>query len=552
MSSVKASTKENLCKNSKTSSKTGKGKMNRPIVIKVNSPKSDPTSSANVLKCFVKHHKMSLEELRKKSNEISVKMEKTEIFIAERNQENAQLKRQLQDIREQLENVKAICDGLAKENCELKDKYMACHSKYIELEISYDREFSILNANMIKQKAELEQVDRLNEQLKSENFQQRQVVAQLQAVSAEKDNQLTELKLKADQLQAYNVELKELFEEYKENVSQKHERETAQLKEEVKEQAATIRELIENSEVRDVELQSALSNLKHAEEFGTELSNRNSQLSSEVSDIAHRLKVEIEDHNKKIRELNMQISELVSETKRYQFDIAKLVEANNSLKDMNNEANAALENEVAKANQESIDLKKKFEQLQQEHMDTTKTLLAEKADLAEKLQALKELHASNIIALEVEIQQKEELRLEFEQKVAELERQKNNTIAELTYKVNQIKNLSVLPVKSAMLTTNQTQPITNKNPQLNAIAVNSVGPTEISTDEATPARRRQIKRTHARCYNSDFNTETEDDADNDTGRNLTAPKMKKMSRSKASHKNKSANNLSAFDKLKNN
>lgn len=76
-----------------------------------------------------------------------------------------------------------------------------------------------------------------------------------------------------------------------------------------------------------------------------------------------------------------------------------------------------------------------------------------------------------------------------------------------------------------MLTTNQTQSITNKNPQLNAIAVNSVGPTEISTDEATPARRRQIKRTHARCYNSDFNTETEDDADNDTGRNLTAPKM---------------------------
>lgn len=49
------------------------------------------------------------------------------------------------------------------------------------------------------------------------------MVAQLQAVSAEKDNQLTELKLKADQLQAYNVELKELFEEYKENVSQKHE-----------------------------------------------------------------------------------------------------------------------------------------------------------------------------------------------------------------------------------------------------------------------------------------------------------------------------------------
>ncbi|XP_017870008.1 PREDICTED: spindle pole body component 110-like isoform X2 [Drosophila arizonae] len=420
-----ASTKENSCKNSKTSSKTGKGKMNRPIIIKGNSLKSDPTSSTNVLKCFVKHHKMSLEELKKKSNEISVKMEKTEIFIAERNQENAQLKRQLQDIREQLENVKAICDGLARENCELKDKYMACHSKYIELELSYDRELTILNANMIKQKGELEQVDRLNEQLKSENFQQRQVVAQLQAVSAEKDKQLTELKLKADQLQAYNVELKEVFEEYKENVSQKHERETAQLKEEVKEQAATIRELIENSEVRDVELQLAVSNMKHAEEFGTELSNRNSQLSSEVSDISHRLKVEIEDHNKKIRELNMQIMELVSETKRYQFDIAKLVEANNSLKDMNNEANAALANEVARVNQESSDLKKKFEQLQQEHMDTTKTLLAEKADLAEKLQALKELHASNIIALESEIQQKEELRLEFEQKVAELERQKN-------------------------------------------------------------------------------------------------------------------------------
>ncbi|TDG40488.1 hypothetical protein AWZ03_013093 [Drosophila navojoa] len=515
-------------------------------------PKSDPTSTTNVLKCFMRHHKRSLEELKKKSNEMSEKMEKTEIYIAEKNQENAQLKKQLQDIKEQLENVKDTCNGLSKENYELKEKYMSCHKKYIELEISYDTEFTNLNANMVKQKADLESANRLNAQLRAEHIEQQQEAARIQAVLMQKESQLIEIKLKADELQAYSFELKAAFDEYKKNMSLKHEHDTTKLAEEVKEQASTIRQLIQNNEERDVELQLALSNLKKAEEYNGDLLNRNNQLSNEVSDIANRMRVEVENHNKKTGELNMQIVQMVSETKRYQSEIAKLVETNNTLKNVNLEAATAMENEMAKANQDMLDLKMKCEQLQKEHLDTTKTLLAEKADLEDKLQALKEVHEANIVALEAEIRQKEEVRSEFEQKVAELERQKNNTIAELTYKVNQIKNLSVLPVKSALLTTNQTQPNTNKTSPSKSIPVNSIAPTEISTDEGTPARRRQIKRPLATLYNSDYNTETEDEFENEIGHNPTAAKMKRMNRSKGSNKNKSAKNLSAFDKLKNN
>ncbi|XP_030245177.1 synaptonemal complex protein 1-like [Drosophila navojoa] len=403
--------------------------MNRTSVIKSISPqkvpKSDPTSTTNVLKCFMRHHKRSLEELKKKSNEMSEKMEKTEIYIAEKNQENAQLKKQLQDIKEQLENVKDTCNGLSKENYELKEKYMSCHKKYIELEISYDTEFTNLNANMVKQKADLESANRLNAQLRAEHIEQQQEAARIQAVLMQKESQLIEIKLKADELQAYSFELKAAFDEYKKNMSLKHEHDTTKLAEEVKEQASTIRQLIQNNEERDVELQLALSNLKKAEEYNGDLLNRNNQLSNEVSDIANRMRVEVENHNKKTGELNMQIVQMVSETKRYQSEIAKLVETNNTLKNVNLEAATAMENEMAKANQDMLDLKMKCEQLQKEHLDTTKTLLAEKADLEDKLQALKEVHEANIVALEAEIRQKEEVRSEFEQKVAELERQKN-------------------------------------------------------------------------------------------------------------------------------
>lgn len=72
--------------------------MIRQTVIKTNSTNkmetSDPTSTTNVLKSFVKQHQLSLEELKKESSEISQKMERTETCIVEKNHENAQLKKQ--------------------------------------------------------------------------------------------------------------------------------------------------------------------------------------------------------------------------------------------------------------------------------------------------------------------------------------------------------------------------------------------------------------------------------------------------------------------------
>lgn len=99
MPPVKVDTQDDSSKFLKTSSKSGKIKMNRAITaIKTNAPQraplSDPTSPQNVLKYYVKHHKQSLEAFKKKSNEISEKMQNTNICVAEKNQENALLKKQ--------------------------------------------------------------------------------------------------------------------------------------------------------------------------------------------------------------------------------------------------------------------------------------------------------------------------------------------------------------------------------------------------------------------------------------------------------------------------
>lgn len=58
----------------------------------------------------------------------------------------------------------ATCNGLSKENADLKENKISFQKKYIELEISYDGELTNLNTKLAKQTAKLEKVVSVNDQ----------------------------------------------------------------------------------------------------------------------------------------------------------------------------------------------------------------------------------------------------------------------------------------------------------------------------------------------------------------------------------------------------
>lgn len=71
----------------------------------------------------------------------------------------------LQEVKEQLQNLKSTCSDISKEKDELKDKYTSDKKKYIELEIAYDKEFANMNAILLKQKSAMRQVENQREQV---------------------------------------------------------------------------------------------------------------------------------------------------------------------------------------------------------------------------------------------------------------------------------------------------------------------------------------------------------------------------------------------------
>lgn len=115
------------------------------------------------------------------------------------------------------------------------------------------------------------------------------------------------------------------------------------------------------------------------------------------------------------------------------------------------------------------------------------------------------------------------------------------TIAELTFKVNQIKNLSALPVKIARIISSQQdeQPNTKSISATSAPVIHQAAPIEDSAVESMEnvaaeisasntsvpqRRRRQAKRSFVPHYKSDFNTDT-DDNDKDSDWERPCPKM---------------------------
>ncbi|XP_023174493.1 paramyosin [Drosophila hydei] len=487
-------------------------------------------------------------------------MQNTNICVAEKNQENALLKKQLQEVKEQLQNLKSTCSDISKEKDELKDKYTSDKKKYIELEIAYDKEFANMNAILLKQKSAMRQVENQREQLKAAQQEKQEAVAQL-------ETELAELKLQNTQLEAHIEELISTIEQYKQETVHHNE-----LKDELQEQAATLQELKENNMRREAELKITVKKLKNVEERNFDLQKANQQLSIELSGADERMSAEINQHKLKIDELQNQNVKLVSDAKRYQSDIAMLAETNNQLTAANAEAADVAKCQLAKITNESIQLKLTFEELQQKHEDATNTLSAQNAELAQQLQELKKLYETNIVTLEAELQQMDARHKEDQTKFVEMERQKNITIAELTFKVNQIKNLSALPVKIARIISSQQdeQPNTKSISATSAPVIHQAAPIEDSAVESMEnvaaeisasntsvpqRRRRQAKRSFVPHYKSDFNTDT-DDNDKDSDWERPCPKMVKTNRlgyqkTKVSCVDSTSyDTMDAFDKLK--
>ncbi|XP_064538449.1 citron Rho-interacting kinase isoform X2 [Drosophila montana] len=406
----------------------------------------DPISTENVLKCYIKYHKASIESVKKKSNEISEKMLKTNMAIAERNQENALLRKQLHNIELKVEELNKMSDALGQENSNLKEKCTAVEEKYVSLETAYDKEFAHLKATLAKQKAELKQNDKLLEELKALQLEKQQMVARLETMAQQKADEMAELQIKNAQLQLQISEVEAAFEQYKLKSVEQNEAVQAKLTVELQQQAAELSKQIENSVKREAELQATLTTLKDVEKRGLKLQQLNQQLTLEVSEVETRLNAEIEQQKLKIEDLNSQIQKLKSDEQRYQDEIELLEEAKEQLEASKEEAAALAKSELGKVESHELKLKKNMEELQEEHLKITKALSAENAGLTQQLEALKQLYETKMNSLEEELNQKCAAHIDDQQQFAELERQKNATIAELTYKINQISNVFGQPV----------------------------------------------------------------------------------------------------------
>ncbi|KRF78124.1 uncharacterized protein Dvir_GJ15351, isoform B [Drosophila virilis] len=428
----------------------GKKKANTEGQSNANGPQKkavfDPTSTENVLKCYIKYHKASIESVKKKSNEITEKMLKTNMAIAERNQENALLRKQLQNIEQKVEELNKMSDALGQENRNLREKCTAVEEKYVSLETAYDKEFALLKATLAKQKAELKQNNKLLEELKALQLEKQQMVARLETMAQQKADEMAELQIKNAQLQLQISEVEAAFEQYKLQSVEQHETVQAKLTAELQQQAAELTEQIEKSERREADLQATLAKLNDVEKRGLKLQQINQQLTLEVSEVEKRLNAEIEQQKLKIEELNSQIRKLKSDEQRYQDEIELLEEAKEQLEGSKAEAAALAKCELSKVESHELKLKKNMEELQEEHLKITKALSAENAGLTQQLETLKQLYETKMNSLEEELHQKCAAHIDDQQQFAELERRKNATIAELTYKINQISTVFGQPV----------------------------------------------------------------------------------------------------------
>ncbi|KAL7743589.1 hypothetical protein ACLKA6_013394 [Drosophila palustris] len=599
---------------------------------------SDPVSTKNVLECLMKHHKSSVESTKQKSLAIAEKIQKANMAVAERNQENAQLKKRVCEMEQQAEKLKEQNIDLQTDINVLKQQCAALNAKYTTLETGYDEKLANLNAEKSKLKSALldqnHQKEDLQRQLKREEEQSQQVIAQWESVVREKEDQMVDLQIKLAQLQTQHSQVETAFEQEKLQLEQHFEarlqqketqllllqdeiqqqaaacaqhieessrqgeqsqqmiaqlesvvrekedqmvglqikctqleedsslmnaafkkekmqveqkfkalvelkeKELSQLQSELQQQTVVNSQLNEQNVQREAELQSTLLKLGESETRCVELQKHKNQLSNEALSTAQRFESDLNEKQAKIDELYAYISSFKAGEDHLQSELKALKEANAKLVAERAEQDAYARRELIKLDSQKAELKKQLNEMEQQHLNITNKLSAEKTELAQQFGAFKEDQEKNLAELQDLLRQKEADLIACKKDYADLERLKNSTIAGLKYKMNQIGNVFAQPVGSAAalvnnkdkhqsLTENETVTLSKptapvdapETPGKKAAALESTASSSSQTAEiaaggvvvsGTIRRRKLLKRPVYQPNNSDFNTDSED------------------------------------------
>ncbi|KAL7743588.1 hypothetical protein ACLKA6_013393 [Drosophila palustris] len=189
--------------------------------------------------------------------------------------------------------------------------------------------------------------------------------------------------------------IKAAFKKQNMKVEQKHDVDLKQL------------QLSEQNVQREAELQSTLLKLGECETRCVELQKHKNQLSNEALSTAQRFESEMNEKQAKIDELYAYISSLKAGEDHLQSELKALKEANEKLVAERAEQDAYARRELNKLDSQKAEQKKHLNQMEQQHLNITNKLSAEKTELAQQFGAFKEAQEKNLAEIESMLHRKQ-------------------------------------------------------------------------------------------------------------------------------------------------
>ncbi|KAM8721420.1 hypothetical protein ACLKA7_007315 [Drosophila subpalustris] len=166
-------------------------------------------------------------------------------------------------------------------------------------------------------------------------------------------------------------------------------------------------QLSEQNVQREAELQSTLLKRGECETRCEDLQKHKIQLSNEALSTVQRFKSEMNEKQAKINELYAYISSLKAGEDHLQSELKALKEANEKLVAEKAEQDANARRELNKLDSQKAEQKRHLNEMEQQHLNITNKLSAEKSELAQQFGAFKEAQEKNLAEIESMLHRKQ-------------------------------------------------------------------------------------------------------------------------------------------------
>nr|ACI96719.1 crossover suppressor on 3 of Gowen [Drosophila simulans] len=465
-------------------------------------------------------------------------------------QELTGLKEMHEDLQLQFEDVSA-----QRENCEanilqlssdLNAKMLTCAELEVridQLPIEANKALSKLQSDLEASELQFVEQQRLTDQATKELELVRNEINTLKTLIEEKERRHVTLSDELTQMTERLSELADINESYLNELTETKLKHTQEIKEQADTYEIVVQELKESLNKASVDFTQLKSNseklhketllqVSQLQEKLTEMvSHRSNQeelvkrLGNELQEKTHSFEEELKRQQEQLaNQMQMKATEVESENKRNAVQIQKL---KSELEDRNN-AFKAQQDKFEFLISDHDKLKNAIINLQAEKMEIESELSTAKVKFSEELQFQKDNLMKKVSELELEIKRKET-------ELIEIEREKNNEMAVLQFKMNRINCVIDQPVTTIK------QLKDSKGPTKTESISTKVQPENTDGFSGT-TKKRNARRQKITTYSSDF------DSGDDMpilGNSLNGKRVKLCTPIKPQ------NNIDVFDMLKN-